>query len=273
MNAFLPRVDDHETDTATATSSTLGCSGLCYSVKGQTLLRDVSLTIAAGETLGVVGPNGSGKSTLLRLLSGILTPTHGEVHLDGQAMTEMQRRDVARVLAVVEQQAETSDSIRVLDAVELGRTPWLSALAPWSKADDQIVRQALDDVGLLHLRDRVWQTLSGGERQRAHIARALAQRPRILLLDEPTNHLDIHHQLTILGLIRALPITTVIALHDLNQALECDRVAVMENGRLAALGAPAQVLTPERLRTTFGVEGRWLTDPVDGARILRLRPL
>jgi iron complex transport system ATP-binding protein len=188
-------------------------------------------------------------------------------------MADMQRRDVARVLAVVEQQAETSDSIRVLDAVELGRTPWLSALAPWSADDDAIVHQALDDVGLLHLRDRVWQTLSGGERQRAHIARALAQRPQILLLDEPTNHLDIHHQLTILGLIRALPITTVIALHDLNQALECDRVAVMENGRLAALGAPTEVLTPERLRTTFAVEGRWLSDPFDGAKILRLRPL
>lgn len=273
MNAFLPRVDHPETGTATAASPTLGCTGLCYSVKGQTLLRDVSLSIAAGETLGVVGPNGSGKSTLLRLLSGILAPTCGEVRLDGRAMADMQRRDVARVLAVVEQQAETSDSIRVLDAVELGRTPWLSALAPWSADDDAIVHQALDDVGLLHLRDRVWQTLSGGERQRAHIARALAQRPQILLLDEPTNHLDIHHQLTILGLIRALPITTVIALHDLNQALECDRVAVMENGRLAALGAPTEVLTPERLRTTFAVEGRWLSDPFDGAKILRLRPL
>ncbi|RRV04552.1 ABC transporter ATP-binding protein [Pseudomonas sp. v388] len=271
MNAYTPQ--DIEAGSPVVACSALSGSGLAYSVKGQPLLQDVSLSITPGETLGIVGPNGSGKSTLLKLLSGIQTPTHGDVHLDGHALASLKRRDIARLLAVVEQQAETSDSIRVLDAVELGRTPWLSALTPWSATDDAIVHQALEDVGLLHLRDRFWQTLSGGERQRAHIARALAQRPQILLLDEPTNHLDIHHQLTILGLIRALPITTVIALHDLNQALECDRVGVMEKGRLVALGAPFEVLTPDRLRTTFGVEGRWLTDPHDGARLLRLRPL
>ena len=273
MNAFMPQVDEPEIKTATPPGPALSCANLSFSVKGHPLLRDVSLSIAPGETLGIVGPNGSGKSTLLRLLSGILTPTQGSVRLNGHELSSLKRRDIARLLAVVEQQADTSDSIRVLDAVELGRTPWLSALEPWSTSDDSIVNQALDDVGLLHLRERIWQTLSGGERQRAHIARALTQRPQILLLDEPTNHLDIHHQLTILGLIRALPITTVIALHDLNQALECDRLAVMHNGKLAALGPPAEVLTPERLRVTFGVEGRWLTDPHDGARILRLRAL
>jgi iron complex transport system ATP-binding protein len=273
MNAYLPRVDRPGLDSAAPACPALSCSDLSYSVKGQFLLRDVSLSIAPGETLGVVGPNGSGKSTLLRLLSGIQTPTQGQVRLNGQALTDMKRREIARLLAVVEQQADTSDSIRVKDAVELGRTPWLSALEPWSVSDDDIVDLALHDVGLSHLRDRVWQTLSGGERQRAHIARALAQRPQILLLDEPTNHLDIHHQLTILGLIRTLPVTTVIALHDLNQALECDRLAVMHQGRLAALGAPTEVLTPERLRIIFGVEARWLTDPHDGARMLRLRAL
>lgn len=273
MNAYTPQVTSPDVNSPNVVCAALSCTGLGYSVKGQPLLRDVNLSITPGETLGIVGPNGSGKSTLLKLLAGIQTPTHGSVQLDGHALAGMQRRDIARLLAVVEQQAETSDSIRVLDAVELGRTPWLSALTPWSATDDAIVRQALEDVGLLQLRDRLWQTLSGGERQRAHIARALAQRPQILLLDEPTNHLDIHHQLTILGLIRALPITTVIALHDLNQALECDRVGVMEQGRLAAIGKPFEVLTPERLRTTFGVEGRWLTDPYDDARILRLRPL
>lgn len=273
MTAFLPQPHEPVVPAAAPAGPALSCTDLSYGIKGQFLLRDVSLSIAPGETLGIVGPNGSGKSTLLRLLSGILAPTQGEVRLNGRVLASMQRREVARLLAVVEQQAETSDSIRVRDAVELGRTPWLSALEPWSVSDDSIVDQALYDVGLSQLRDRVWQTLSGGERQRAHIARALAQRPQILLLDEPTNHLDIHHQLTILGLIRALPITTVIALHDLNQALECDRLAVMHQGRLAALGPPPEVLTPERLRITFGVEGRWLTDPHDGARILRLRSL
>ncbi|MNF94718.1 Hemin import ATP-binding protein HmuV [compost metagenome] len=104
-----------------------------------------------------------------------------------------------------------------------------------------------------------------------HIARALAQRPRILLLDEPTNHLDIQHQLAILQVVHALPVTTVIALHDLNQALACDRLAVLEKGRLVALGKPMEVLTPQRLLDTFGVHAHYLIDPFDGAQILRLR--
>jgi iron complex transport system ATP-binding protein len=157
----------------------------------------------------------------------------------------------------------------VFDAVALGRTPWLSALQPWSQVDDAIVEQALTDVDAMHLRTRLWRSLSGGERQRVHIARALAQRPQILLLDEPANHLDIQHQLTILNVVQALPVTTLIALHDLNQALKCDRLAVLERGRLVALGEPLAVLTPQRLLETFGVRAHYLTDPFDGAQILR----
>lgn len=229
------------------------------------------MQLRRGETLGLIGPNGSGKSSLLKLLSGIRTPASGEIHLNGVALAEMKRRDVAQMIAVVEQQAETSDAITVLDAVELGRTPWLSALEPWSAADDGIVRQALHDVDMADKTRRAWHSLSGGERQRVHIARALAQRPQILLLDEPTNHLDIQHQLSILGLVRSLSVTTLIALHDLNQALACDRLAVMDNGALIAIGEPSEVLTCELLRETFGVEAHYLTDPYDGTRILRFR--
>ncbi|MCM8567426.1 ABC transporter ATP-binding protein [Thauera linaloolentis] len=251
----------------------LACEGLSYAVGQTWLLREVSLAVRAGENLGIVGPNGSGKSTLLKLLSGVHTPAAGEVRLLGQPLAKMRRRQVAQLLAVVEQQAETGDAISVRDAVELGRTPWLSALAPWGEEDERIVRQALRDVAVEHLQARIWHSLSGGERQRVHIARALAQRPTVLVLDEPTNHLDIRHQLSLLKLVHTLPVTTVAALHDLNQALGCDRLAVMEQGRMVALGAPCEVLTPERLRTTFGVHGHWLTDPADGARILRLRQL
>jgi iron complex transport system ATP-binding protein len=251
--------------------SLLSACHLSYCVKGAQLLKEVSLTIRPGENLGIVGPNGSGKSTLIRLLAGIARPTWGEVRLDGRPFAALQRREIAQRLAVVEQHAETTDSISLEQAVGLGRTPWLSALAPWSDRDRLIVNQAITDVSLQHLKHRPWHTLSGGERQRAHIARALAQRPQILLLDEPTNHLDIQQQLSILRLVHQLPVTTVIALHDLNQALACDRLAVMDGGRLVALGSPFEVLTPERLHATFGVVGHWLTDPFDGARILRLR--
>ncbi|MGE8410288.1 MAG: ABC transporter ATP-binding protein [Pseudomonas sp.] len=256
---------------ATACAS-LACNDLGYRVKGMALVSDVALQVRAGETLGIVGPNGSGKSTLLRLLAGLLKPHSGEVQLNGQALQRLRRSEVARLLAVVEQQASTDDAIRVRDAVELGRTPWLSALTPWSAEDDAIVAQALQAVGMQHLAQRTWHSLSGGERQRVHIARALAQQPRILLLDEPTNHLDIQQQLSILHLVRALPVTTLIALHDLNQALDCDRLAVMQQGRLVALGAPLEVLTPQRLHDTFGVQGHFIEDPLDGSRYLRLRP-
>lgn len=247
----------------------LSCAGLGFKVRGAELLNGVSLDVQRGETLGIVGPNGSGKSTLLKLLAGLREPSTGQVQLDGQALCKLSRRSIAQTLAVVEQQADTDDGIRVFDAVALGRTPWLSALQPWSPADAAIVAQALVDVDAVHLRNRLWRSLSGGERQRVHIARALAQRPQILLLDEPANHLDIQHQLSILQVVRTLPVTTLIALHDLNQALKCDRLAVLERGRLVALGEPLHVLTPERLQTTFGVRAHYLTDPFDGAQILR----
>ncbi|XXF10851.1 ABC transporter ATP-binding protein [Pseudomonas sp. D1-3] len=253
-------------------STMLQCSDLGWSVKGRAIVAGVDLQVRQGETLGLIGPNGSGKSTLLKLLSGIRAPGSGQVQLDGKPLASLSRREVARQLAFVEQQADTSDAVTVRDAVELGRTPWLSALQPWSADDERVVMQALADVDMAHMHEHAWSTLSGGERQRVHIARALAQQPQVLLLDEPTNHLDIQHQLSILNLVRALPVTTLIALHDLNQALECDRLGVMEHGRLVALGEPDEVLTTERLRDTFGVRARYLTDPEDGARVLRFHP-
>jgi len=255
----------------TAQVAPLACSGLGLQLSGNSVLSNIDLSVAAGETLGIVGPNGSGKSSLLKLLAGLRTPSSGNVQLLGEPLARLPRRRVAQALALVEQQADTLDAISVFDAVALGRTPWLSALAPFSREDRAIVEQALADLDATHLRERAWRSLSGGERQRVHIARALAQRPRVLLLDEPTNHLDIQHQLSLLQQVQALPVTTLVALHDLNQALTCDRVAVLDQGRLVALGKPLQVLTPERLLSTFGVHAHYLTDHFDGARILRLR--
>ncbi len=242
-----------------------------WATRSVPIVQDVDLEVRDGEMLGLIGPNGSGKSTLLRLLSGIRRPTSGQVLLNGEPLTGMPQRRIAQHIALVEQQSDTGDRITVRDAVELGRTPWLSALHPHSARDDTLVDKALADVDMQGFADRYWHTLSGGERQRVHIARALAQQPQVLLLDEPTNHLDIHHQLSILALVASLPVTSVVALHDLNQALECDRLAVMESGRLTCIGTPDAVLTPDRLRESFAVQGRFLTDPSDGSRILRLQ--
>ncbi|QIL73780.1 ABC transporter ATP-binding protein (plasmid) [Diaphorobacter sp. HDW4B] len=251
----------------------LQACGISWKAKGNAIVHDISLDVRAGETLGLVGPNGSGKSTLLRLLSGVIHPHEGEVLLGENSLRKTARRKTAQQLAFVAQMAETLDAINVWDAVELGRTPWLSALQPLSEEDRRIVRDALNAVGLLDKERSAWNTLSGGERQRVHIARALAQQPRVLLLDEPTNHLDIHQQLSLMQLVHELPIAKVVALHDLNQALTCDRLAVMSRGQLVCVGLPQEVLVPQLLQEIFKVRVRELIDPQDGSRVLRFQPL
>lgn len=248
---------------------TLRCENLCWSVKSKSIVKNATLAIATGEMMGLIGPNGSGKSTLLRMLAGIRVPSEGRVLLGDQPMSAMRQRDIARKLALVEQHADTEERITVRDAVELGRTPFLSALRPWRDEDDAIVSGALNAVDLNGFNDRYWHTLSGGERQRVHIARALAQEPEILLLDEPTNHLDIRHQLAILHLVRQLPVTKIVALHDLNQALMCDRICVMQGGEIEAIGYPTDIMTEARLRDTFGVCGHFMEDPFDGTPVIR----
>ncbi|WP_328869850.1 ABC transporter ATP-binding protein [Streptomyces sp. NBC_00287] len=221
---------------------------------GRLILDGVTLVPEPGTTVGLLGPNGSGKSTLLRLLAGLLGPTAGVVTLDGEPLAARPRREIARRLAVVEQQVDTQVELTVLDVVRLGRVPHRRAWTPASAQDERAVRAALDRTGLTDRAEQPWHTLSGGERQRVQIARALAQEPRELLLDEPTNHLDIHHQLDLLTLVTSLPVTTVVALHDLNlAAMYCDRIVVLRAGRVVAGGVPGDVLTEELIAEVYGV--------------------
>lgn len=218
------------------------------------VLDQVSVRAEPGTTLGLLGPNGSGKSSLLRLLADLRRPTTGRVLIDDEPVSTLSRRDVARRVAVVQQEASTEADLSVSDVVSLGRTPHRSAWAADSANDARAVHQALARTGLAGWENRRWRSLSGGERQRAHIARALAQEPGELLLDEPTNHLDIAHQLELLTLIRDLPLTTVIALHDLNMAAAfCDRLVVLSAGRVVATGSPAEVLTSDLIADVYGV--------------------
>lgn len=251
----------------------LTAEGLGWHTRDRPIITDISLEIPSGQTFGLIGPNGSGKSTLLLLLAGLRRPSTGEVRLDDRPIRSLSRRDIAQRLAFVEQHAETGDSILARDVVGLGRTPWLSALAPFGAQDRNIVDDALSLVGMSGMGGRDWTTLSGGERQRLQIARALAQRPRLLMLDEPTNHLDIHHQLSLLRLVADLPLTVVMSVHDLNQAMGCDRLGVMSDGRLVACGTPGEVLTPRLLRDTFRVGATLLRDPLDDARMFRFHCL
>jgi iron complex transport system ATP-binding protein len=223
-------------------------------VGGRLVLDGVTIAPRPGETIGLLGPNGSGKSTLLRLLSGVLAPSAGVVTLDERPLARTGRRALARRIATVQQNAHTQTELTVREVVALGRIPHRRAWAPMSAVDLEAVRGALERAGLTDLADRSWHTLSGGERQRAQIARALAQEPEELLLDEPTNHLDIQYQIDLLELVAGLPVTSVIALHDLNlAAMYCDRLLVLRQGRVVAEGTPSQVLTASLIGAVYGV--------------------
>jgi iron complex transport system ATP-binding protein len=235
---------------------------LTFRAGGRAIVDRVSLDVQSGEFLALVGPNGSGKTTLISMLGGLKRPHAGAIKLDGRLIEAIARRDLARMLAIVEQQAGTGERLTARQVVELGRTPHLKPLSPWSQTDHASVAAALDAVDMSPFAKRLWPSLSGGERQRLHIARALAQQPRILILDEPTNHLDVEHQLGLLARVRSRGITVVAALHDLNHAaMFADRIAILEHGRLVALGAPAEVLTPERIAETFKVRAAVETSP------------
>jgi iron complex transport system ATP-binding protein len=250
----------------------LAANSLRYRAGGRLIVDGVSLEVQPGEFLALVGPNGSGKTTLIAMLAGLKRPHGGAATLDGRSVARMPRRDLARVLALVEQQAETSERLTARQAVELGRTPHLGTLSTWSERDEAVVTQALESVGMASFAERPWHSLSGGERQRLHIARALAQEPRVLVLDEPTNHLDIEHQLGLLALVRRRGGTVLAALHDLHHAaLFADRIAVMQGGRLVAVGPPSEVLTPELIRAVFRVEASVEAGP-GGRPVLRFAP-
>lgn len=222
------------------------------------VLHGVALTVEKGEFFGLLGPNGSGKSTLLNLIDGIQLPCDGEVRLKGVAPGRMKRKELARLVAVVPQDASCIFPLTVEEVVLMGRSPHMGRFAFESRRDFDVVHSAMAAADLLPFAGRLMETLSGGERQRVWISRALAQEPEIILLDEPTSSLDLAHQCSTFDLFRALSsntgLTVVAVTHDINLAsLYCDRIALLEQGRLHALGRPEEVLTESNIREVYGV--------------------
>lgn len=240
----------------------IAAENITWKVGKKVIVNDVSLTVARGETVGLLGPNGSGKSSLLRVLAGLRRPHKGRVLLDGQNLHRLPKKQLARRVAFVEQHGMTDANMRVRDVVKLGRIPHHSPFSSWSTEDDETISAALARVDMLEKSQQGWLTLSGGERQRVHIARALAQMPSEILLDEPTNHLDIHHQLQLMKLISELPVTSIVAIHDLNHALMfCDSLIVMQHGTVVASGTPRAILTEDLLWEVFRVKAKITPSP------------
>ncbi len=221
------------------------------------VLNGVTFSIGQGDFVGIIGPNGSGKSTLLRCISRVLKPTRGAVMLEGQDLYSMAPRNVARQMAIVPQETAVNYSFTVEEIIMMGRSPHLRRFQTEGEKDFAIVRRAMELTNTQDLAGRPVTALSGGERQRVIIAKALAQEPEIILLDEPTSHLDINHQIEILGLLKRLNkengVTVVSVFHDLNLAAEyCQRLILMQGGRVFDLGRPETVLTAANIKEVYG---------------------
>ncbi len=252
----------------------ISAQDLSYEIEGNLLLDGVTMHADRGQLVGLLGPNGAGKSTLLRTISGILRNLDGSVQLDGTDIRELSTREVATALALVPQIAPYTYGFTSIELVLMGRYPHLGRFQIEGRDDDRIAREAMRLTETEEFADRTLDTLSGGERQRVFVARALAQQPSILLMDEPTANLDVLHQLKVLDVVRQLVdegLTAVAAIHDLNMAARyCDRLVLLNGGRVLAEGPPDEVLTPDTIETAFGVKSAVYRDPVTGALAISL---
>jgi iron complex transport system ATP-binding protein len=222
------------------------------------ILDGVGCTVSGGEVIGVIGPNGAGKTTLLRVMAGLLRPDLGSVALDGRAIGDWPRRERARRMAYLPQDAPCHWPMAAERLVALGRLPHLGPWQHLSGQDEQAVLSAMTFTDVIGLAKRSVDTLSGGERARVLLARALAGEPDLLLADEPVAELDPLHRLDVMEHLKRLSeagAAVVVALHDLTLAARfCKRLVMLDSGRLAATGAPEEVLSPERLATVYQVE-------------------
>ena len=222
-------------------------------------VRNLACSIEAGAIVGVIGPNGSGKTSFLKLLMGLLRPESGAIQLFGQDLRSLSSGTIAQQIAFVPQETSQVFPFTLGELVLMGRFPFHQPFDGWgwdSPSDVRLATQAMEDMEIRALADRMMSEVSGGERQRAMIARALTQDPQVLLLDEPTAFLDLHHQLDIARKLRELNqergLTVVMVSHDLNLASQCcDHLVLLDQGSIVKRGSPAEVIRPEVLEHVY----------------------
>jgi iron complex transport system ATP-binding protein len=244
---------------------------------GQQVLHDIGFEVKPGEFFGIIGPNGSGKSTLLRLLSGVDPATAGNIKLQDKPIAAYSRKELARWLAVLQQDALPPIGFTVREVVEMGRYPFQNWLGEDTDDAAALVDAIIEKLDLGPLLERTIELLSGGERQRVALGKVMAQQPRLLMLDEPTTFLDIGYQIQMMDYIkgwqRETSLTVVAVLHDLNLAAQyCSRLLVVHEGRLAAIGTPEEIIKSELIAQVYGTEPIVLKHPINQAPQILLQP-
>lgn len=249
-------------------------------IPGKTVLHDVSLTLDEGETLFILGRNGCGKTTLLSCLAGILSPINGNVELEDRALSDYSSAERAQKVALIPQMHTPAFAYTVRQMVMMGRAPYLSWMGSPSAKDQEIVEQALEQVGLYELQDRPYTEISGGEQQLVLIARGLAQNSSILLMDEPTAHLDLSNQHRVLEIVHQLGqqgLSFIISSHSPNDALAyADNVLLLSGGWVIDHGKPQETLTEPLLSSVYGIQTEVIYQKQNGSSraraVLPLRP-
>lgn len=225
---------------------------LSWQVDKKLILNDISFSMDAGEFVGVIGPNGAGKSSLMRCLYRVQVPSEGSVRCHGQDIWLRSAKENAREMAVILQENTPHSGLSVEEVIALGLTPHKGLFERENDADQQRIADILEALDLQSLRRSQYQTLSGGEKQRVMLGRAMLQAPQLLIMDEPTNHLDVHYQIELLQQVKALDLAVLASFHDLNLAAAyCDRILVLDGGKLVADGTPQDVLTESLISDVF----------------------
>jgi iron complex transport system ATP-binding protein len=251
----------------------LQIENMTFSYDDKEAIKDISLTVKKGEFVGLIGPNGSGKSTVLKNLYRALKPDEGEVTLDGENLFSLTHKQSALKLGVVGQENDVPFDFMVEEIVAMGRSPHKKLFDIDTPEDKQIVRHALEHLGMEDMAKRNYLHLSGGEKQRVIIARVIAQESDFLILDEPTNHLDISYQIQIFDFVKRLGVTVLSAIHDLNMAaLYCDRIYVLKDGQIVMCGTPEEVFTPENIYSVYGVNCDVSIHPITGKSTIAYLP-
>lgn len=256
----------------------LKVSHLSFQYGEKKVVQDISFSVKKGELIGILGPNGSGKTTLLKLISGILERESGEIVVKGKSIQDYKYKELASVIAVLSQHVQESFSYSVKEIVSLGRYAHQKGLFQSMSSDDtDIIEKVMKQTGVSSFRDMSIHELSGGEKQRVYLAQSLAQEPEILLLDEPTNHLDLSYQKELLDTLKKWTVekglTVVCIFHDLNLAsLYCDRLLLLQEGKLEIDAPPVEVLIEERIKRVYQTSMQKTFHPTTSAPQIALLP-